>query len=131
RIPNPRGHGTPVSVIGNGRVGELDTSVLGVDPATFPRYAYWQDDFADAPLPDLLARLHAPPAGQPVPAILVSSRRGLEVDAVQLRTTRLPMRVVGRAIGFPGDRLVASPMLVVRTDALRGVDPYSQRSEEV
>ncbi len=131
RIPDPRGHGTPVSVISSGRVGELDASVLGVDPATFARYAYWQADFSASRLPDLLARLQAPPAGQPVPAILVSASRGLNVDAVQLRTTRLPVRVVGRATGFPGDRLVASPMLVVRIDALRGVDPYSQRTEEV
>jgi hypothetical protein len=39
RVPNPRGHGTPVSVISSGRLGELYASMLGVDPATFARYA--------------------------------------------------------------------------------------------
>jgi putative ABC transport system permease protein len=131
RIPDPRGHGSPVTVISNGRVGELDAGVLGVDPATFARYAYWRNDFAGPRLPDLLGRLQPSTAGDPVPAILVTRDSGLTVDAVKLRTTRLPIRVVGRASVFPGSRLLAAPILVVRTDALREVDPYSQRVEEV
>jgi putative ABC transport system permease protein len=131
RIPDPRGHGSPVTVISNGRLGDLDASVLGVDPATFARYVYWQDDFAGAGLPDLLSRLRPAAAGEPVPAILVTHDPGLTVGAVRLRTTRLPIRVVGHATGFPGARLLAAPMLVVRADALQQVDPYSQRVEEV
>ena len=41
----------------NGGPTQPFISVLGVDRTAFSRLAYWRSDFADQPLPDLLARL--------------------------------------------------------------------------
>jgi putative ABC transport system permease protein len=128
--PDPAGHGTPVAVIREGEVDELETQVLGVDRATFARWATWQDRFAAEPLPALLDRLR-PVAGEPAPAILVQGRPGQVVQQVMLRTSVLPVQVEAELDAFPGTRLLGAPLLVVDRAALAGVDRYVGRAEEV
>lgn len=130
--PDSGGRGTPVSQLPDG-LTELSSElpVLGVDPATFARYAFWRGDFATEPLPELLARLGPPPvAGGRVPAILAGASR-LSVGTVALRSSRLPVDVVAQVATFPGMRTLATPLLVVDRRALVGVDRFTERTEEV
>lgn len=122
------GHGTVVSVItadatiGDGR----QVGVLGVQPASFARFAY-----QDGPINDLVHRLTATPAGHPVPALLVNAPAGTTVHRLTLRNSTLPVRVVARAPIFPGLRNGYRPLLVVNRAALRAADPFLSRTEEV
>jgi putative ABC transport system permease protein len=127
--PAAGGHGTVVSTFDEGLATDgTGLPVLAVDPATFVRYAYWRDEFAGVPLPELLARLGPPRDGR-LPAILAGT--GRDYGQVGLRSTTVPVRIVGRARAFPGMRSVAAPMLVVARGALPRIDPYTDRSEEV
>lgn len=129
--PATGGLGTPVSQLPGGLSTEpAELPVLGVDPATFARYAYWRKSYAAEPLPDLLARLGPAGPDGAVPAILAGRTRSA-VGAVTLRSSRLPVRVVGRAVAFPGMRSLATPLLVVDRRALAGVDRFAERTEEV
>jgi putative ABC transport system permease protein len=87
--------------------------VLGIDPGSFTAAAYWDDSFANAPLPDLISRLHPRPGGD-LPAIVTggATRRHLAVG-----NARIGIDVVGRAEAFPG-MLGQDPLVVVDGDQL-------------
>ncbi|HEX5493629.1 MAG TPA: FtsX-like permease family protein [Mycobacteriales bacterium] len=129
QTPATGGHGTVVSVFQSAVIdGDNNSGVLGVDPATFPRFA--ARGLASRPVGDLLALLDPTPAGQPLPAILVNA--GTEpVHSVKLGRTTVPVRVVDREEAFPGVRFGPHPTLVLRRDALGGVDFYAARNEEI
>jgi putative ABC transport system permease protein len=105
--------------------GHEPSDVLGVDPATFARAAFWDDSFADRSLDGLLGDLSTTAeegAGADVPAVAVGpglpERFGLRLDGED-GTVDVPVRVVGRADAFPGygferDR----PLVVVDRAAL-------------
>ena len=109
------------------REGHARADVLGIDPATFERGAYWDDSFADRPFDSLLGEL-SPSAGGPAPALAVGE--GLPTRfSVTLRAegdfVEVPVRVVARPDAFPGFALNSSrPLVVVSRDVLLdfGVD---------
>jgi putative ABC transport system permease protein len=123
------GRATKVTVILDGFSGGLEMPVLGVDPDTFARYAYWQDDFAAAPLPDLLGRLGPPGRGESIRAILAGAGPTRTVDTVTMWFTDYPVRVVARTEAFPGMRLQRAPLLIVDERALAQVAPDPKRVE--
>lgn len=117
--------------------GDNQSMVLGVDPATFGRYAL---DVADRPLADLLAPLRhggsgpGPASGArsaAVPAILVNPLDRVPVRAAEFDGVRVGVRVVATVRTFPGLRSAAHPMVVMPRDSLRGLGPYTRRTEEV
>lgn len=129
QTPPTDGHGTVVSVFQSAQInGDTESGVLGVDPATFPRFA--ARGLASRPVEDLVALLTSVPSGRPLPAILVNAGNE-RVDSVKLARTTVPVRVVDREKAFPGVRFGPHPTLVVRRDALNGVDFYAARKEEV
>lgn len=126
--PDAAGHGTPVEVVtGASLAADTQAQVLGVDPATFGRYAL---DVADRPLGDLLALL-AGDAGADPPAILVNPTDSLPVHDVFLSGVTVPVRVVATVRVFPGLRSAVHPMLVVPRAALHRVGAYTRVQQEV
>jgi hypothetical protein len=102
--------------------GHEPSDVLGVDPATFERAAYWDASFADRSLNGLLDELSATRRGGDVPAVAVGAglpeRFSLRLDGDD-GAVDVPVKVVERATAFPGygyqrDR----PLVVVDRAAL-------------
>jgi putative ABC transport system permease protein len=75
--------------------------VIGIDPATFARAAFWDPSFADRSLADLLRLLSSSPSGSSLPAVATSR-------AVPARFTlsfygeTFPARIVDTVRAFPG-----------------------------
>jgi putative ABC transport system permease protein len=105
--------------------------VLGVDPATFARAAFWDPSFAGPSLTDLLAKLQG--GGEPIP-VLATEDVSAAGGTLQFRhllasaanpVLEVPFRVVARVRAFPG--MPASRSLVVATRAAldaQGVPGY-------
>jgi putative ABC transport system permease protein len=97
---------------GPGAVGGRRVDLLGVDPATFARAAFWDRRFSADPLTVLLERL-ARPGGGELPVVVVGDqlpdRFSLEVG-LGTSPRAVTARVVGRAVAFPGLR--ANPLVV-------------------
>ncbi|MDT4905536.1 MAG: putative transport system permease protein, partial [Pseudonocardiales bacterium] len=103
--------------------GNDQVSVLGVDPATFDRFAY--TTAAQRAAVRLLASTDSG-----VPAIVVNAPSGFTAAAVQIGASQLKTHTVGRADVFPGLRNGAFPMLVVNRAALTHIDPTAERDNE-
>ena len=136
-LPDAGADATPVSyVTGSGldAGGDLtgDVQVLGVDPATFGRYALFDPGLSGAPLPRLLDRLSPRAAGRPVPALLVGTGPDDRAPAaVRLRASTLDVAVTGTAPAFPGMRHPGQPVLVVDLDTLTGLDRFAGWTSEL
>lgn len=129
RLPDPGSAGTPISyALGDAldadgeRTGDIE--LLGLDPATFTRYAFADQEVTGKPVRDLIDRLGARSGAQPVPALLVGAGDTRAPVAVQIRGSTLPVDVVDTAPAFPGMRYPHRPMLVVDRQTLTGLDPY-------
>lgn len=85
----------------DGREGIM---LLGVDPATFERGAYWDPTFADASLRDVLDRLAVPPEDGVVPAVVVGAPAGRTVELAIRRgaTQALTVAPISGVRAFPG-----------------------------
>ncbi|MBA3524857.1 MAG: hypothetical protein H0T85_09970, partial [Geodermatophilaceae bacterium] len=120
--------GTVVARYPYGHVDGEDVTLLAIDPATFARYAFWDDRFADVPLEDLIARLGAEDGSPGVNAVAV----GVPEDhpTITLGTGEFSFDVIGRADVLPGRRL-PDPMLIVDAGSLGEVDRSAGRQTEV
>ncbi|HEX5494916.1 MAG TPA: FtsX-like permease family protein [Mycobacteriales bacterium] len=94
-----------------------EVTVLAVDPDTLPRFAFWDDRFADRSLDDLMSRLAAPPRNGTVPALFIDDASGARPTSVRIGDSTVPLRVVGTPRVFPGDHS-PDPMVVVSAAAL-------------
>ncbi|MBI4259755.1 MAG: hypothetical protein HY658_04230, partial [Actinobacteria bacterium] len=91
----------------------LPVAVLGVDPATFPRAAFFDPGFAGGSLEGLLGRL-GPMEGGELP-VLVAGAGFPRSTALDLLGRDVPVRVVATAEAFPG--MPGSAPLVVASAA--------------
>ncbi|MFL6130173.1 MAG: FtsX-like permease family protein [Mycobacteriales bacterium] len=108
-----------------------DVSVLAVDTDTFAGTAFWDPRFADRPLDELLAVLHAPTADGRVPAIVIPTGPGFDPTFdVRLGRSTAKLRVVAQPRYFPGRR-VPVPMVVVDRSRLTDVDPFAGTTNEL
>ncbi|HYX79966.1 MAG TPA: hypothetical protein VE976_05080, partial [Actinomycetota bacterium] len=89
--------------------------LLAIDPRTFASAAYWNTAFADEPLADLIRPLSSLEGGR-VPVIVVAGAN-VYPTAIAIDQIQVPVVVVGRASGFPGETSLR-PLLVVSQDAL-------------
>ncbi len=104
-------------------LGSDDAEVLAVDPATFARYAFWDDRFADRSLPALMRDLARPaPAGR-LRAIVVDYQHNRSTSLQMGNTTRR-LDVVARPTAFPGQQNASADLVVVDAARLGHVDPY-------
>ncbi len=114
--------------------GHVASVVLGVDPATFARAAFWESSFASSSLPSLLGRLSVPasagPAAPPGPGGTGPVAGGVRVPVIAVGpalpdqltialpgdrgTVALAAVVVGRARAFPGQQSGRTLLVVNR-----------------
>jgi len=124
--PDLGGHGTAVVRYDNGPTLPDGTqlAVIGVDPATFDRFAYTTPGQRHQ-----VARLGTG-TGNNAPALWVNARGIASPESVRLGATTLRVHVVARPGVFPGLRNGTRPLLVVDRAALAHVDPNLNRANE-
>jgi putative ABC transport system permease protein len=112
-FPLPITRATRVKYAGSMTPGDVPFDMVGIDPDTIVGAAYWDEEFSDEPLEDLVARL--PSETGPLPVILVQGEG--EPTGMAIAQIETPIEVVGRASAFPG---VSSddPVLVVDAASL-------------
>ena len=112
-FPLPITRATRVKYAGSMTPGDVPFDMVGIDPDTIVGASYWDDEFSDEPLEDLVARL--PSETGPLPVILVQGQG--EPTGMAVAQIEMPIEVVGRASAFPG---VSSddPVLVVDAASL-------------
>jgi putative ABC transport system permease protein len=96
--------------------------VLAVDPDTFPRAAFWEDDFGPEPLEDLLARLTRP--GSERLPVLVAGGTVPPEATMESFSLRIPIDPVGEVDAFPGMPSARTLLIVGRAgleEALREI----------
>ncbi|GAB4082566.1 hypothetical protein GCU67_11365 [Modestobacter muralis] len=99
--------------------GRPDVQVLAVDPADFAGTAFWDDSFADASLPDLMAALRGPEVDGRLP--VVAAGLSLGDPDLRLGSTEVPAQVVAEARVLPGRR-TADPVVLVAADRLPEIE---------
>lgn len=113
-LPFPATHVTSIQTFLEG--SSQGVRVLGVDPATFEAAAFWDDEFADEPLADLLARLRDAEQG-PITVIAAGFAEG---ETPALAGVEVPLEVVGRAAAFPG-MVPEQPLIAMTNDSANRV----------
>jgi putative ABC transport system permease protein len=107
--------------------GTQGVPVIGVDPDTFERAAYWQSDFSPIPLSRLMSRLEGPDDELRVVAVG-------DAAVPDDQEAGIEVRVVGRASVFPG-QVGDEPVLVAARDrlldGLAGEASASGRADEL
>ncbi|MBA2555537.1 MAG: hypothetical protein H0V10_17985, partial [Geodermatophilaceae bacterium] len=119
--------GTIVARYPRGTADGQDVTVLAVDPATFARWAFWDDSFADLPLQQLLDQL-----GVTLDGKVAAIATGLPTGQVSVRLGErdVAMYVAQTADTLPGRRL-PDPMLIVDASSLGDVDRSAGRFTEI
>lgn len=126
--PELNGLGTAVAVYqANGALSDgTQISVLGVDPATFSRFALVTDAQREA-----VTKLHPVASGDRTPALLVNGYSGLKTSSVHIGTSQFALHVVDRMAVFPGLHVGAFPLVVVDRSALSAIDTNVSRTNQV
>jgi putative ABC transport system permease protein len=130
RTPALDAVGTIVTRYSQVTLGADDAEVLAVDPATFARYAFWDDRFADRPLPTLMRDLTRRPADGRLPAIVLTYQPN-HSSALQLGRTSRRLDVVARPTAFPGQQNASADLVVVDAALLGHVDHFVVNSDEL
>lgn len=100
--------------------GGQPVDLLGIDPATFTRGAFWDPSFARASLTDLVHRLSPASTGGAVPVLAANGSApagGTITVTVEAQTVRIPIVIVGQAGTFPGEHY-GQPAFVAAWPAL-------------
>ncbi len=103
--------------------GHTPADVIGVDPSTFARGAFWDSSFSDKSLGSLLHLVSGPAQDGALPAIAVGDglpdKFTLNLPAHAFSSATIPVQVVARAKAFPGFGYEsAQPMVVLDRAAL-------------
>ncbi|HEX2296270.1 MAG TPA: FtsX-like permease family protein [Actinomycetota bacterium] len=113
-LPFPATHVTKIQTYLEGSAQPV--TVLGIEPDTFAAAAFWDDEFADEPLDELLPRLREADEG-PFTALAAGFGEGA---APSLVGTDVPIEVVGRADAFPG-MIEGQPLIAMTRESARRV----------
>ena len=126
RLPFPA---TRVTRVTNGELlglphGSNGVDVLGVEPATFARVAYWDRTFSASSLETLMGDLRSAPA-EPLPAIVVGGAIRPQ-GTIQVGVKLVPYRVFGVATDFPGLHadvpMVVTTRMALQQRSLNGIE---------
>jgi putative ABC transport system permease protein len=128
RFPLPITRATRLRYAGSLLPGNITFDMVGVDPETFARAAFWDDEFSNEPLDELVGRLRSPSG--PLPIVLVHA--DVTPTAIAVDQVEIPVAVVGRAEAFPGASS-RDPVAVVDVRSLEqrlgaGGDPLMSQS---
>jgi putative ABC transport system permease protein len=96
---------------------ETQLTLVGIEPDSLAATAYWDPNYSDTSLTDLMHDLE--PSKEPLPAIVVGGELPAGQEHVQLSGYQLPLRIVGTASAFPGQ--AEGLAVVVSAPALRSV----------
>ncbi|MCZ2830126.1 hypothetical protein O2W14_14905 [Modestobacter sp. VKM Ac-2986] len=99
--------------------GRPDVQVLAVDPTDFAGTAFWDDSFADASLPELMAALQGPEVDGRLPVVAAGLSPG--DPGLRLGSAEVPAQVVAEARVLPGRR-TADPVVLVAADRLPQIE---------
>jgi putative ABC transport system permease protein len=135
------GTGTQVSIIRDGPTADNgeEVRILGVDPATFSRYAYVDDaerrqveqlssSASDGRVTAIVANLDR--AG-PIHSVTVSDVNARHSGSGTVEDATLELDVIATPTSFPGLRDPYSPMIIVDRRALTGMPDHIERAEQV
>ncbi len=122
--------GTIVTRYSQVTLGADDAEVLAVDPATFARYAFWDDRFADRPLPTLMRELTRRPADGRLPAIVLTYQPNTST-ALHLGNSSRRLDIVARPTAFPGQQNASADLVVVDAALLGPIDHFVVNSDEL
>jgi putative ABC transport system permease protein len=113
---------TAVQTSGNALLGGTDVDVIGVDPTTFARGAFWDRSFDSRSLQTLLDELSANQhPGGPLPVLIAGGPNlsgSLSLQVYGISTRALPTKVVGYPTDFPGEN-AQDPLVITTQSALR------------
>ncbi len=108
---------TEVLSLQNAELGGQTVDVIGIDPKTFARAAFWDSSFANEPLPTLLERISGTGHPRsPLPVIVAgvgaaSVTGSLQLSSYGILTPPIPVTVVDTATVFPGENAM-NPLVV-------------------
>jgi hypothetical protein len=98
RFPLPLTRATRLKYAGSLLPGDVPFDMVGIDPLTLVGAAFWDDEFSDEPLDEMIGGLRS--AGGPLPVLLIHGE-GTPVS-IAVAQVEIPIEVVGRARAFPG-----------------------------
>jgi putative ABC transport system permease protein len=107
-----------VPFVAAGSSGTTTVTLIGVEPDSFARAAFWDPSFSSRSLVSLLHDLGSVTA-EPLPTIVVGGELAPEDQRLRLAGYELPLQVVGTASAFPGQG--EGLAVVVSAPALRTV----------
>jgi hypothetical protein len=81
---------------------EDDVDVLGIDPGSFARVAFWEDEFSGHPLGELVGRIEGSPEQGRLPVLVGGSVVLPEDPVLRIGSSDIPITVVDRTSSFPG-----------------------------
>jgi putative ABC transport system permease protein len=105
-----------LTFVAAGADGDTTVTVVGIEPDTFARTAFWDPAFSSQSLEDLMHDLGGGNT-EPLPAVVVGGELSPADAKVRLAGYDLPLRVVGSASAFPGQG--AGLVVVVSAPSLR------------
>jgi putative ABC transport system permease protein len=98
RFPLPITRATRVKYAGSLLPGDVPFDMIGIDPETLSGAAFWDDEFSNESLDEMIARLRS--ASGPLPVLLIE---GVGTpNSIAIAEVEIPVEVVGRARAFPG-----------------------------
>ncbi len=114
---------TEVLSLPNSELGGQGVDVIGVDPQTFARAAFWDPSFAGEPLQSLLDRISSSGSPGALPVIVAGNGSAtlsgfLQLSAYGSLSPPIAVNVVGTAKVFPGENGV-DPLVVTSTSLLK------------
>jgi putative ABC transport system permease protein len=117
---------TEVLTFSNAELNGQNVDVLGVDPSTFARGAFWDSSFSDRSLDSLLSQLATARTSGGLPVIVAGGSAHTGSESLRLPTyggllAPIGVNVVGTAFEFPGESSM-SPLVVTSVNLLQRVD---------
>jgi putative ABC transport system permease protein len=106
-VPPPKGSGIATTNLlripftAAGAAGDTSVTLIGIEPDSFARTAYWDPSFSSRTLEDILQDLGGRPA-EPLPALVVGGELSPADAQVRLAGYELPLKVIGTSSAFPG-----------------------------
>jgi hypothetical protein len=98
RFPLPLTRATRLKYAGSLVPGDVPFDMIGIDSGTIVGAAFWDEEFSDEPLDEMVSRLRSTQG--PLPVLLIHGEG--TPRAIAVAEVEVPVHVVGRARAFPG-----------------------------
>ena len=112
-FPLPLTRATRLKYAGALLPGAVPFDMIGIDPETLVAAAFWDDEFSDEPLDEMVGRLRS--SRDSLPVLLVNGEG--TPTSIEVAEVEIPIEIVGRARAFPGASS-DDPVIVVDSRSL-------------